>query len=228
MKSLARGLLCLCLLWLIASPAIAQFDTATIVGTVRDNSGGVIPGATVTLTNKATGIAVVKVTDANGNFEFMTVRVGTYKVTAELQGFSTALADNLQATVGGRQRVDLKLEPGQVTETVEVVGAVKLLETDSSQRGQVITSDQAVELPLNGREYSGLALLTPGVRVSSIGTGSTANPREGSFNVNGLRSTFNNYLLDGLDNNAYGTSNQGFSNQVMQPLARRASPSSRS
>jgi hypothetical protein len=217
MKSLARGLVCLGLLWLVASPAIAQFDTATIVGTVRDNSGGVIPGATVTLTNKATGIAVVKVTDANGNFEFMTVRVGAYKVTAELQGFSTALADNLQATVGGRQRVDLKLEPGTVTETVEVVGAVKLLETDSSQRGQVITSDQAVELPLNGREYSGLALLTPGVRVSSIGTGSTANPREGSFNVNGLRSTFNNYLLDGLDNNAYGTSNQGFSNQVMQP-----------
>jgi hypothetical protein len=217
MKVLARGLVCLGLLWLIASPAFAQFDTATVVGTVRDNSGGVIPGATVTLTNKATGIAVVKVTDANGNFEFMTVRVGTYKVTAELQGFSTALADNLQATVGGRQRVDLKLEPGAVTETVEVVGAVKLLETDSSQRGQVITSAQAVELPLNGREYSVLALLTPGVRVSSIGTGSTANPREGSFNVNGLRSTFNNYLLDGLDNNAYGTSNQGFSNQVMQP-----------
>jgi hypothetical protein len=217
MKVLARALMCLGLLWLIASPAIAQFDTATIVGTVRDNTGGVIPGATVTLTNTATGITVVKVTDANGNFEFMTVRVGTYKVTAELQGFSIALADNLQATVGGRQRVDLKLEPGQVTETVEVVGAVKLLETDSSQRGQVITSDQAVELPLNGREYSVLALLTPGVRVSSIGTGSTVNPREGSFNVNGLRSTFNNYLLDGLDNNAYGTSNQGFSNQVMQP-----------
>jgi hypothetical protein len=217
MKVVARGLVCLGLLWLIASPAFAQFDTATIVGTVRDNTGGVIPGATVTLTNTATGIAVVKVTDANGNFEFMTVRVGRYKVTAELQGFSIALADNLQAAVGGRQRVDLKLEPGKVTETVEVVGAVKLLETDSSQRGQVITSDQAVELPLNGREYSGLALLTPGVRVSSIGTGSTANPREGSFNVNGLRSTFNNYLLDGLDNNAYGTSNQGFSNQVMQP-----------
>jgi hypothetical protein len=217
MKALARGLLCLGLLWLVASPALAQFDTATIVGTVRDNTGGVIPGATVTLTNIGTGIAVTKVTDANGNFEFMTVRVGRYKVTAELQGFSTALADNVQPTVGGRQRVDFKLEPGKVTETVEVVGAVKLLETDSSQRGQVITSDQAVELPLNGREYSGLALLTPGVRVSSIGTGSTANPREGSFNVNGLRSTFNNYLLDGLDNNAYGTSNQGFSNQVMQP-----------
>jgi len=217
MKAVARGLVCLSLLWLAASPAFAQFDTATILGIVRDNTGAVVPGATVTLTNAGTGIAVVRVTDANGNFEFMTVRVGRYKVTAELAGFAVALADNVQATVGGRQRVELKLEPGKVTETIEVVGAAKLLETDSSQRGQIITSDQAVELPLNGREYSGLVLLSPGVRVSSIGTGSSATPREGSFNINGLRSTFNNYMLDGLDNNAYGTSNQGFSNQVMQP-----------
>ena len=147
----------------------------------------------------------------------MTVRVGRYKVSGELVGFATAVVDNVQVTVGARQRVDLKLEPGKVSETVNVVGVSTLLETDSSQRGQVITASQAVELPLNGREYSGLVLLSPGVRVSSIGTGSTANPREGSFNINGLRSTFNNYMLDGVDNNAYGTSNQGFSNQVMQP-----------
>ena len=88
---------------------------------------------------------------------------------------------------------------------------------DSSQRGQVITHEQAVALPLNGREYSALALLTTGVRLSALNTGSASTVREGSFNVNGLRSTFNNFLLDGLDNNAYGTSNQGFSNQVMQP-----------
>jgi hypothetical protein len=105
-----------------------------------------------------------------------------------------------------------------VAETVQVTGAAQLLETDSSQRGQVITGKQAVELPLNGREYSTLALLSPGVRLSTLNTGSVSTtPREGSFNVNGMRSTFNNFLLDGLDNNAYGTSNQGFSNQVMQP-----------
>jgi hypothetical protein len=217
MKVLARAVVCLGLLVLTVPPAFAQFDTATIVGTVRDNTGAVVPGATVTLTNLDTGIAVVHVSDANGNFEFITVRIGRYKITAELEGFSIALADNFQATVGARQRVDLRLEPGKVTETVEVVGAATLLETDSSQRGQVITASQAVELPLNGREYSSLVLLSPGVRVSSIGTGSTANAREGSFNINGLRSTFNNYMLDGVDNNAYGTSNQGFSNQVMQP-----------
>ena len=92
-----------------------------------------------------------------------------------------------------------------------------LIETDSSQRGQVITGDQTRALPLISREYSALALLTTGVKLggSSLTTGNT--PREGAFNVNGLRSTFNNFLIDGVDNNAYGTSNQGFSNQVMQP-----------
>ncbi len=109
------------------------------------------------------------------------------------------------------------MKPGALTETVEVVSAATRLETDSSQRSTVITGEQAVELPLNGREYSSLALLTPGVRLSALNTGSAQTVREGSFNINGLRSTFNNFLLDGLDNNSYGTSNQGFSNQVMQP-----------
>jgi hypothetical protein len=197
--------------------AYAQFDTATVVGTVRDNTGAVVPGATVTLANLDTGITVVRISDENGNVEFITVRVGRYRITAELQGFSVAFADNVQVTVGARQRVDLQLTPGSMQETVEVVGAAPLLETDSSQRGQVITAEQAVQLPLNGREYSSLALLSPGVRLSALNTGSASTVREGSFNINGLRSTFNNFLLDGIDNNAYGTSNQGFSNQVMQP-----------
>ena len=70
-----------------ALPSFAQFDTATVVGTVKDNTGGVVPGATVTLTNLDTGVATVRVTEANGSFEFMTVRIGRYKVAAELQGF---------------------------------------------------------------------------------------------------------------------------------------------
>jgi hypothetical protein len=200
-----------------ALPSFAQFDTATVVGTVKDNTGGVVPGATVTLTNLDTGVAIVRVSEGNGSFEFITVRIGRYKLTAELQGFATAVAGNIQVTVGARQRVDLQLSPGQLTETVEVVAASTLLETDSSQRNQLITGKQAVELPLNGREYSALALLSPGVRLSALNTGGNTTPREGSFNVNGMRSTFNNFLLDGLDNNAYGTSNQGFSNQVTQP-----------
>src|SRR5205814_4398908 len=97
--------------------------------------------------------------------------------------------------------------------------ASPLVDTETSQRSKVITGDQMRGLALNGREYSALALLTTGVRQSALNKSSSANatPREGAFNVNGLRSTFNNFLIDGVDNNAYGTSNQGFSNQVMQP-----------
>src|SRR5688500_11357877 len=209
-------LLVLLVTLVVSSPAWAQFETATVVGTVRDSSGAIVPSAKVNLTNTQTGVSQERMTDANGNYEFFTVRIGTYVITAEKDGFSIALVDNVQVTVGARQRVDLNMAVGQLTETIQVSSSAVLLQTDSSDRSQVITAEQTRALPLNGREYSALALLSPGVRSSAIGTGGFT-PREGSFNVNGLRSTFNNFLIDGVDNNAYGTSNQGFSNQVMQP-----------
>ncbi|MDP2055938.1 MAG: TonB-dependent receptor, partial [Acidobacteriota bacterium] len=211
-----HALLALLTVLAMASPAWAQFETATVVGTARDSTGAVVPGAKVTLTNTATGVAAERTSDANGNYEFFTVRIGSYILTAEKPGFSIALVDNIQVTVGARQRVDLNMAVGQLTETVEVSARAVLLQTDSSDRSQVISAEQTKALPLNGREYSALALLSPGVRLSALNTGGFT-PREGSFNVNGLRSTFNNFLIDGVDNNAYGTSNQGFSNQVMQP-----------
>jgi len=199
------------------APARAQFDSATVVGTVRDTSKAVVPGAKVTLTAVATGISVVRTSGSDGNYEFPAVKPGQYVVTAEKTGFALALVDNVQAEVGARLRVDLEMPVGQLTEKVQVTAASPLVETDSSQRGQVITGDQTRALPLISREYSSLALLTTGVKLggSSLTTGNT--PREGALNVNGLRSVFNNFLIDGVDNNAYGTSNQGFSNQVMQP-----------
>ena len=209
--------LLLLLMFCTASSALAQFDTATVLGTVRDASGAVVPAAKVTLTNAATGISVIKTSADDGNFEFPAVRPGTYVVTAEKDGFSMALVDNVEVQVAARRRVDLQMSVGQVTEKVQVTATSPLVETDSSQRGQVITGDQTRALPLISREYSSLALLTNGVKLggTSLTTGNT--PREGAFNVNGLRSVFNNFLIDGVDNNAYGTSNQGFSNQVMQP-----------
>ena len=202
---------------LLASSAAAQFDTAWVGGTVRDVSGAVVPGAKVTLTNTATGVSVVRTANADGLYEFATVKPGIYIVTAEQSGFAIAVADNVEVQVGARQRVDLQLAVGQLTEKVVVTGISPLVETDSSQRGQVITGAETQALPLNGREYSALALLTTGVRQSSLNKSTNGTPREGAFNVNGLRSVFNNFLIDGVDNNAYGTSNQGFSNQVMQP-----------
>ena len=196
----------------LALPALAQFDTAEVLGTVKDKSEAVLANATVSLSNQNTGSKATTTTDGNGNYTFVNVKIGTYNVSAESTGFSKGEARNITVNVNARQRVDLTLQVGTVAETVEVTGAASALQTDSSERGQVVSQKAIVELPLNGRSYSDLALLTTGV-LKSPSSGS----REGSFVVNGLRSTFNNYMLDGVDNNAYGTSNQGFANQVAQP-----------
>jgi hypothetical protein len=208
---LFRLLLPTLLLW---SHLSAQFETAVLLGTVRDTSAGVVRGVQVSLLNLSTGIRSVAVTDENGNYSFPNVKVGRYRVTGEKEGFASAVAEDVLVNVNARQRVDLRLAVGQLNESLEVSASVAALETDSSERGQVVGQRQIAELPLNGRNYSDLALLTPGVRRSDY---AFANPpREGAFNVNGQRSVFNNFLMDGIDNNAYGTSNQGFSNQVVQ------------
>ena len=200
-------------------PSFAQFDTAEVLGTVRDKTGASVPKATLTLLNVDTGIQAKTVADDSGNYAFSNVKIGTYKVTAEAKGFSTEVAPDITVNVGARQRVDFSLQVGAVTETVEVNGAAAALETDSSAQGQVISTASIVELPLNGRNYADLALLATNVIKSPIAVSfsPSGTPREGSFNVNGMRSTYNNFLLDGLDNNAYGTSNQSYSSQVVQP-----------
>ncbi len=193
----------------------AQFDTAEVLGAVRDNTGSVVSKASITLRNQGTGIQASTTTDDNGNYIFSNVRIGTYTVTAEAAGFSKSVAADIVVNVNARQRVDIALQVGQVSESIQVTDAASALQTDTSDRGQLVNTTQIVQLPLNGRSYSDLALLTTGVTRSPSSYSGT--PREGSFIVNGLRSTYNNYLLDGVDNNAYGTSNQGFANQVIQP-----------
>src|SRR6266508_2048137 len=181
----------LCLLVLVSLPgaARAQFETASVVGTIRDASGAVVPDAKVTLTNTATGVSTTRTTTGEGTFEFVTVKGGIYLLTAEKAGFSIALTDNVQVQVGVRLRVDMQMAVGQLSEKVEVTAAAPLIETDSSQRSQVITGEQMRELALNGREYSSLALLSTGVRQSALNKSIQGTPREGAFNVNGLRST---------------------------------------
>ncbi|MCX6611332.1 MAG: TonB-dependent receptor [Acidobacteria bacterium] len=198
--------------------ALAQFDSAAVVGSVRDEKGGPLSGAKVVLRNNDTGIIQTTNTTETGDFVFPSVRIGIYKLTAEMQGFTTASAENISITVNARQRVDLNLRVGQVSEIINVEATTPLLEADSSSKGQVIAAKQVVELPLQGRSYANLALLSPGVRQSTSGNqGGIATRREGSYNVNGLRSVWNNFLLDGIDNNFYGTTNQGYSNQSIQP-----------
>ena len=211
-RPLAPALL---LLAFLVQAALAQFDSGTVLGTIRDQSGAVVANCTVTLENVGTGVTSTAVTSTEGDFTFVNVRLGRYRIKTQATGFQATQTDEFEVTTASRQRVDVSLKVGQVSESVLVTGAAVLLETDNSTRGQVINPRQIVELPLNGRAYADLALLVPGVRKSLLQNQSETS-RDASFNVNGMRSSQNNFMLDGVDNNAYGTSNQGFSNQVVQ------------
>jgi hypothetical protein len=198
------------------SSALAQFESASVLGYVHDSSGAAVTNSSVTLTNTATGISQTKTTDSEGKYEFPSVQIGNYKVTAEAQGFSRAVTESFAVQTNARQRVDVTLQAGSVSEEVTVTSAAQLLDTETSSHSTVIGTKQVEDLPLNGRSYADLVLLVPGARKSAL-ENTTTSSREGSFNINGQRSAFNNYLLDGLDNNNYGTSNQGFANENIPP-----------
>ncbi|HVO98371.1 MAG TPA: TonB-dependent receptor [Bryobacteraceae bacterium] len=207
------------LLTLCAASAIvasAQFESATVLGTVTDPSNAPVSGASVTLTNVRTGVSVKTQTDSSGNYLFVNQRLATYRIHVEMNGFKAEDTEAFDLAVDSRQRVNIKLVIGAVSESIIVSDAAGLLEADNSSRGQVINSGEIAGLPLNGRAYADLTLLVPGVAKSLLQNG-TDSSRDASYNVNGQRSELNNFMLDGVDNNAYGTSNQGFSNQVMQP-----------
>ncbi len=213
------SLIALAFFLLLGACLFGQFETAEVLGTIHDASGAPAPNAAVTLTNQDTGIEAKTTTDGNGAYDFFNVRVGRYKITAELTGFSKFETTDVAVNVNARQRVDITLQVGVVTDAVEVASAAAPLETDSSEHDQVIHTQQIVELPLNGRNYADLALLSTNVHRSPMAYSfsPSGTPREAAFNVNGMRSTYNNFLLDGLDNNAYSPSNQGYSSQVVQP-----------
>jgi len=216
LKKLMHAAMILTLGAFVCTTGKAQFETATVLGFVHDTSGAAVPNARVTLTNVATGTEATATSDGQGGFEFTSVRIGSYKVNATAAGFSATTTDAFTVEVNARQRVDISLKPGAASETITVTGAAALLNTEDSERGQIISSRDVNNLPLNGRAYADLALLTPGVRANNL-ENQTVTSRDASYNVNGQRSEFNNFLLDGLDNNAYGTSNQSFSNQAIQP-----------
>ena len=206
-------------LFIFAGAAYAQFENGSLVGTVADTTGAVVPGAKVVVTNTETGVVLTRTTDSVGEFQFPSLRVGVYRVEASMAGFQNALANQVHMSVATTQRVNLVLKPGSSNETVTVEANELGLVTETSQRGQVITNEQIEAFPLSTLDYSDLVTLSTGAITSPLGTddNSSSLVREGSFNINGQRSMFNNFLLDGMDNNAQGVSNQGFSNQIIQP-----------
>jgi len=204
--------------FLSSNTAQAQYENGSLVGTIHDSTGAVIPNAAVTATNTATGIVATATSNGSGDYEFPSLRVGAYSVKAEAAGFSTAVAENIGISVAGRTRIDLSLKIGGGESTVEVTGVSLQLETETSERGLTITNYQSEALPLVSRNYSDLLALVPGSRQApTAATTSSISSlvRAGAYNVNGQRSMFNNFLLDGMDNNAYGESNQGFDNQII-------------
>ena len=204
----------LALSWLLLSAIVApvamhaQTDAATVLGTVVDGTGAAVQGATVTVTDTARNAKTVVKTGPTGAYIATPLQIGNYSISVEFQGFRPETHNDVVLQVQDRLRVDFTLQVGSTREQVVVDEAPPMLETDSSELGQVIDNKQIVDLPLNGRDYTQLVSLTSGViklkEGSSLnGYSSSSNGNAGgNFAVNGMRGMLNNYILDGIDNNS--------------------------
>src|SRR5580698_9221590 len=211
MKS--KFFLVLILVLCLAGLALGQTDTGRLIGTISDATGAVIDHAAVTVTNTGTARTVSVETNDSGQYVINALSAGKYHVEIKKDGFKTATAD-LTLEVSQVQEISLKLEAGSVTTTVDVTSGVPLVDTATSSLGEVIQGRQVTELPLNGRNFTQLALLTPGVTrgaygdiASGGGSGTNAETFRNSetggaaLSANGLRPQADNFILDGVDNN---------------------------
>lgn len=175
----------------------AQESSGKVVGTIVDQSGAVVPGAKVTVINTGTQISRDTVTDEEGNFQILSVPVGTYQVSVERTGFKKALSEPQKLNINQTLKFDINLEVGSQAEVVEVTSAPSMIETANPTLGQTVSERSVVNLPLNGRNVLNLALLQPGVTETNPSNGGA-----GGFNIAGGRSDSVEYLLDGgLNNN---------------------------
>src|SRR5436309_15361214 len=203
--------LLLFLLGLSPSNLWAQVDRGGVVGTVTDSSGALVPGVIITITNISTNQSTKLTTDVNGSYTASLLRIGTYTVTAEKEGFQKTIQSNVEVGVNQVVRVDLVLKIGEIKQVVEVIAAPPLLQTETSSLGTMETERRIVDLPLNQRNFIGLAYLAPGANSGQAGsnasgeTGAFENVRgNAALSVNGLRVSNNNFLLNGVDNNEFG------------------------
>jgi hypothetical protein len=190
--------------------AIGQVESGRVVGTVRDDSNAVVPGATVSVTNTETNVTRTTTTSDSGEFVVAELKPGTYTVTVERSGFKKTEQPVFKLDVNQVVRLNVALQIGSTSEKIEVTSAEPLIESQTSSIGQVIEQKQVNDLPLNGRNFIQLAYLSPGVNAGPVGAASTVpqqggipeNERSsGAIQVNGLTATNNNFLLNGFDNN---------------------------
>jgi len=182
-----------------SASAFAQKDTGAIVGTIRDSSGATVAGAQVTVYEVDRGSSFVTASNDQGEYVASPLRIGRYTVSVEKKGFKTAVAGPIELKVQDRIAVDMTMQVGAATEKVIVNANAVRLETETSDLGQVIDSRRVSTLPLDGRNYAQLALLGAGVAPSEPGSRVSASY---GFSANGARALQNNFLLDGVDNNA--------------------------
>src|SRR5260370_30285663 len=179
----------------------AQTFRGTIVGTVTDPSGAVVAGAKVTAKDGGSGLEPIPDTGGDGRYALPEMPVGNYTVTVTLTGFQTSVTTGVAVDVAGERRVDVALKTGQISTTVEVsADTLPLVETTTNDLGGVITAQTVENMPVNGRDYTKLIFLNPGVAGSPDQI--TDSPGSfGEFSMNGARGRSNNYLLDGTDMN---------------------------
>ena len=186
---------------LMSTSSMAQTFRGTILGTVTDVTGAWVSGATVKIKNVNTGLERTTQTSTDGSYAMPELPIGTYSVTITQTGFQTSVTSNVAVDVAAEKRVDATLKPGKVTELVEVSGEkLPLVETTTNEMGGVLTEDVVAELPINGRDYTKLIYLNPGV-AGSPDQISDSPGSFGEFSMNGARGRSNNYMLDGTDMN---------------------------
>lgn len=192
----------------LASALAAQEITATLVGTVRDSNGAVVPGATVTLTDPAKGNLAVRTATTNdeGEFTFPSIPVSTYDISVEAPNFKKNVVSRIKVDVGARRSVDVSLEAGNISETVTVNADAAVVDLQSATSGTVINGDQVRELSINNRNFVSLVTLAPGVTndLDDLVFTGTNNPETQVVNrtlisVNGARATQNTFTVDGAD-----------------------------
>ena len=194
-----RGLSLLLTSLVIAVAAEAQSVRGTVLGTVTDASGAVVPKAVVTARQTATGLTRSELTSESGEYSIQQLPVGIYTITVEQTGFKKTERAGIELRVDDKLRIDLKLDVGQTSDTVAVEATAPVISTDSSTVGNVVENKTVTELPLNGRNFLQLNLLVPGVNQGV--KGSQNQTQGGAISVNGAREQANNFLLDGMDNN---------------------------
>ena len=200
--------------FLSAAPGWAQKDTGSIVGVVKDPSGAVVPSAKVTVTEVDQGTSFETSTNASGEYIATPLKIGRYNVTIEKAGFKKAVVGPVILDVQARPAVNVTLQVGQVAETIIVTSQGPQLETETSDLGEVVNSRTATTLPLNGRNFAQLAQLAAGVAPSEPGSRTETSF---GFSSNGARALQNNFLLDGVDNNANLGDVLNHSAYVIQP-----------